>query len=137
MFAASFSQAFAGRAPRGGFIGPVMAQAAMIEGADVAMDGAQLLIGGNVLIGPAGKVYEFSSPNSAAVWVENTMNVGAREWEILAAMKPELRARWIEGKRKRLAKVATRVVDAALRVPDEAKRAALLDEADFCLKKWG
>jgi hypothetical protein len=152
MFAAAFSASFAGAAasafascfaapfhqagPLVDYIGPVMAQAALVAGGAVEIDGGCLKVNGKVLIGPAGKVYEFSSDITAATWAENTLSAGAAELDIYAAMPADRRSAWRDGKRQKLAVIAGRVVDAAARTADIQKQKALIKEADFCLTKW-
>lgn len=60
-----------------------------------------------------------------------------REAQIIAGMDVAKRAAWVEKKRGKLAVVAGRLVAAAAKQSDAAKRAALLDESDYCLAKWG
>lgn len=134
MFSSSFAYAFTG--VKSGCIGPVMAAAAMLAGAAVAMEGPSLRIGGRLLIGPAGKVYEFASPESAAAWLAGTKGAAVGELNALAVMPAARKAAWLDGKRQKLAAIAGRVVEAALKMTDEERRAALLAEADYCLKKW-
>lgn len=133
-FASVFAASFAGVEPA--FIGPVMAQAALVDGAAWALGGAGLTVGGRVLIGPAGKVFSFASAETAARWVENARTIGRREREIVSAINAQAAATWKEKKRVKLAVVAARVVDAAARQKNPAKRAALVAEADFLLAKW-
>lgn len=133
MFSSSFSRAFCAGLE---YIGPTMAQAALVAGAAIERRGAALLIGGRWLIGPAGKVYQFASAESCAVWVDNAIGAAQREAEIIAALDADRRAAWIEKKRKKLETVASRVVNSAAKINDAAKRAALLDESNYCLSKW-
>lgn len=157
MFAGAFSGAFAGRAslPGGAFagafsgafagvggavgvqyIGPMSAQRAIVQGAAVVVSGSGLMIGGKRLIGPAGKTFAFRSADSAALWVENARNIGLREADLIPGIAAAAALAWKEKKREKLAVIAGRVVDAAARQHDDAKRAALLLEADYCLSKW-
>ncbi len=134
MFSAAFSSAFAGRSV--GCIGPMMAQAALVDGAAWRLVGHSAVIGSRVLIGPAGKTYAFASAESAARWIENTRGVGVRERALIDSLPVGVVAGWREKKRAKLAIIAARLVDAAARQHDEAKRAALLAESDYCLAKW-
>jgi hypothetical protein len=137
MFSSAFSSAFVRPAVESGeFIGPMSAQAALVDGAAVVLSGAGLLIGGKKLIGPAGKVFAFKSAESAAVWVANAAAAGLREQDLIAHIDPVTAAEWKVKKRKKLAVIAGRLVDAAARQSDVAKRAALLAESDYCLSKW-
>lgn len=138
-FAGSFSSAFAGRGAVVGlaYIGPMVAQRELVDGASVVLSRAGLLIGGRLLIGPAGKVYAFKSAESASLWVENARNIGLREADLITRIAAAAAGAWKEKKRAKLAVIAGRVVDAAARQHDEKKRAALLAEADYCLSKWG
>lgn len=138
MFSSAFAQSFAG-VPAGGssgFVCPMMAQALLTDGAAWAVDGHNLLIGGARLIGQAGKVFEFAGPENAGRWVENARNIGIRERALMLEIEPAAAALWKERKRAKLAKIAGHVVNAAIRQGDEAKRAALLIEAEYCLSKW-
>lgn len=134
-FAAVFAASFAGVAQA--YIGPVMAQAALVEGAAWELGDSGLLIGGKVLIGPAGKVFSFVSAETAARWVENAKTIGRREREIVSTISAQAAEVWKEKKRVKLAVVAGRVVEAAARQKNEGKRAALLAESSFLLAKWG
>lgn len=135
MFAASFSNAF--QRPVLGCIGPMMAQAALANGAAWRMRGNGAVIGALLLIGPAGKTYAFASPASAALWVENARNIGIREQSLIAEIAAAAAAAWKIKKREKLAVIAGRLVDAAARQADDQKRVALLAESDYCLSKWG
>ena len=156
MFASAFASNFAGRGGRGGFssafdgcfagralpvvagfIGPMRAQAALTDGAAWAVDGHALRVGGKVLIGPAGKTFRFESPVTAARWVDNAKNIGTRERVLIATIDQAAAVIWKAKKREKLAVIAGRVVAAAAKQGDEAKRAALLAESDYCLSKWG
>lgn len=138
-FSAAFSSRFAKRGGLvvAGYIGPMSAQAALVGGAVWRVSGSRLVIAGKVLIGPAGKVYAFASAATAARWAENAAGAGQREAQIIAGMDAAKRAAWVEKKRGKLATVAGRLVAAAAKQSDEAKRAALLAESDYCLAKWG
>lgn len=113
------------------------AQAGLVAGAHWVYDDGRLIVGGKVLIGPAGKVFAFGSPENAARWVENARNIGAREAALRATLPIPAIAAWAVKKREKLAVIAGRVVAAAAKQGDEAKRAALLEESDYCLSKWG
>lgn len=135
MFASSFAAVFAGIEQR--YICPVMAQAALVGGIGWQMEGDGLAVGGRRLIGPAGKVFAFASPATAARWIESTRYIGERERDLIAAIDPVPAALWKARKREKLAVIAARVIGAAARTADDAKRAALIAEADFLLNKWG
>lgn len=139
MFSAAFSLSFAGVSSGvpAGFVCPMVGQALLTDGAAWAVDGHNLLIGGARLIGQAGKVFEFATPENAGRWVENARNIGIRERALMLEIEPAAAALWKERKRAKLAKIAGHVVNAAIRQGDEGKRAALLSEADYCLSKWG
>lgn len=132
MFSSAFSLAF-----RSGYIGPMRAQAALIGGAAWLRRGAAVLIGGKVLIGPAGKTYAFASEDSAARWVSHTAAAGARQQTVIDGLGAVERAKWITAKRAKLAMVAGRLVKAAEKQQDAKKHAALIAESDYCLAKWG
>lgn len=136
-FAAAFSSAFAGSGAVVEYIGPMRAQAALVAGAAWSVSGSRLTIGGAVLIGQAGKVFAFASPETAARWVDNAANIGAREVALIASIAPEAAALWKAKKRVKLAVIAGRLVEAAGRTHDAAKQAALLAESSYALSKWG
>lgn len=138
MFSSAFSLSFAGvpSGVSGGFVCPMMGQALLTDGAVWAVDGHNLLIGGARLIGQAGKVFEFATPENAGRWVENARNIGQRERLLIAGIEPAAAALWKARKREKLAVIAGRCVNAAARQGDEAKRAALLAESSYCLSKW-
>lgn len=136
-----FSSAFAGRfAGRGGavvgYIGPLMAKAAIVAGAPVVMVGNGLTIGGAVLIGPAGKEFEFKSRAAAQKWAANAAGVAACEASVSARVNPARAAAYAAKKRENLRVIAGYVAMAAARQSDAAKRAALLAESNYCLQKW-
>ena len=137
-FASAFAACFAGRAAAesGGYIGPMMAQAALAGGAAWSVSGSALVVGGARLIGPAGKVYAFASAQTAEKWAINAGVIGRREAELLASIDSSVAENWKAGKRARLALVAAQLVDAALLQADSAKRAALIAESTYCLSKW-
>ena len=137
-FASAFAACFAGRGVvvSGGYIGPMMAQAALAGGAAWSVSGSALVVGGARLIGPAGKVFAFKSAESAALWVENVRNIGLREKDLIPRIEAAAAVAWKAKKREKLAVIAARLVDAAARQSDERKRAALLAESDYCLGKW-
>lgn len=138
-FSSAFASSFAGAGAvvQDGFIGPMRAQDALVNGAAWARVGGGLLIGGALLIGPAGKVYAFASADTAARWANNAKGAGEREAVIIAGLSPDLREAWKERKRAKLAVIAGRLADAAARQTDAEKRAALIAESDYCLSKWG
>ncbi len=137
-FSSAFSSAFAGSSSEAsGYIGPMRAQAALVAGSPWEMSGHSLLIGGALLIGPAGKVFAFASPETAGRWVQNAVNIGSREVALRASLGPVALASWSAKKRAKLGVIAGRVVAAAARQADAGKRAALLAESDYCLSKWG
>lgn len=136
MFSAAFSSAFAGVASAVVYVGPMRAQQLLTDGAAWVVSGSGLLVAGKRLIGPAGKTFEFATPANAALWVENARNIGTRERATIASIDPAAAAIWKARKREKLAVIAGRVIEAAARQHDEAKRAALIAEADYCLSKW-
>lgn len=137
-FSSAFASCFAGLGlAAGGYIAPMMAQAALVGGAAWVVSGSGLIVDGRWLIGPAGKLFDFASRDSAARWVENAKGIGAREAVMRATLPGPALASWAVKKREKLAVIAARVVAAAAKQGDEAKRAALLAESDYCLTKWG
>lgn len=135
MFSSAFSSSF--DRPLAGYIGPMSAQAALVAGEPWRVSVSGLIVARRLLIGPAGKVYAFASAATAARWAENAAGAGLREAQIIAGMDADRAAAWVEKKRGRLAVVAGRLVAAAAKQSDAAKRAALLAESDYCLAKWG
>ena len=138
-FSSAFSSCFAGSGVvvEDGFICPMQAQAALVGGAAWVYDGGRLVVGGRVLIGQAGKTFAFRSPENAGRWVANAVRVGQVEASLRASLGAAALASWSSKKREKLAVIAGRVVAAAAKQGDEAKRAALLAESDYCLSKWG
>lgn len=134
MFSSAFSSAFAGGVQQ--YIGPMMAQRLLTDGAAWAVSGSGLTVAGKLLIGPAGKVYAFASADTAARWASNAKGAGEREAVIIAGLDADLAAAWKARKRAKLAVIAGRLADAAARQADGAKRAALIAESDYCLTKW-
>lgn len=134
MFSSAFSSAFAGGVQQ--YIGPMMAQRLLTDGAAWAVAGSGLRVAGKVLIGPAGKTFAFAAPGNAALWVENARNIGTRERATIASIDPAAAIIWKARKREKLAVIAGRVIEAAARQHDAAKQAALIAEADYCLSKW-
>lgn len=134
MFSSRFSSAFAASVQ---FIGPMLAQKALVDGAAWALVGSFVEIGGKRLIGPAGKIYAFASVESAGRWIEHTRAAGIRQITIVDGMSLAVSEKWKAAKREKLAVVAGRLVEAAARQQSSAKRAALLAESDYCLTKWG
>lgn len=140
MFSGSFSAAFSGVGSGvdvGQYVGPMMAQRLLADGAAWSVSGSSLLVAGAVLIGPAGKTFVFSTPEAAARWVENAKNIGRRERSLIASIEAAAAAIWKAEKREKLTVIAGRVIEAAARQHDADKRAALIAEADYCLTKWG
>lgn len=138
-FSSAFASCFAGVSGQvvAGFIGPMRAQAALVAGVGWSVSGSRLIVGGKVLIGPAGKVFAFGSPENAGRWVANAVRVGQSEANLRGSLDAAALASWAAKKREKLAVIAGRVVAAAAKQGDEAKRAALLAESDYCLSKWG
>ena len=134
MFSSAFASCFAG--VKSEYIGPMSAQAALVGGAGWLASGHRLMVGGKVLIGPAGKVYAFASADTAARWANNAKGAGEREAVIIAGLDADLREAWKARKRAKLAVIAGRLADAAAKQADAEKRAALIAESDYCLTKW-
>ena len=133
-FSSAFSSAFAGA---GGYIAPMMAQAALHAGAPSHLgDSSFLIVNGRVLIGIAGKAYQFASEETAAVWVERTRAAAVGEYFTRLNLSPEALAAWKAKKRAEMAKRAAQAVGHALRQQDARIRAALIAESSFCLEKW-
>ena len=118
------------------YIGPTMAQAALVDGAAWSVVGDGLEIAGKRLIGPAGKTFAFSSADNAARWVDNAKTIGARERSLMAEISPDAAEAWKERKRAKLEVISYRVLEAAGRQSDQAKMAALVEESWFLIFKW-
>lgn len=137
MFSGSFSGAFAKGGAGLAYVGPVTAQAWLTDGVPWVLTAAGLVVGDRVLIGPAGKTYRFLSAETARRWCESMAVRGRREREIVNTINPEAAGAWLARKRANLEGVAGRVVALAAKQKDPAKRAAMIEEANFCLAKWG
>ncbi len=135
-FSSAFSSAFVKQSAQG-FICPVMAQALLTDGAAWHLGPSGLVVGDRVLIGPAGKVYSFLSETTAARWCESMAVRGRREREIVDSINPIAAAAWKAKKRANLEGVAGRVVALAAKQKNPEKQAAMIEEANFCLAKWG
>lgn len=116
----------------------LLAQLALIRGEGVEYhDDGRLTIGDRDLIGPAGKVYRFVSPEGAAMWSGIALERGRREIELARGMDRARRVVWLARKRATLADFAAqRARHAAQDVPGEI-RDALIADASFALVKWG
>ena len=136
-FSGAFSVAFLRVTKSGGYICPVSAQRALLSGAAAVYDGGGLLIGGARLIGPAGKIFEFSSAENADMWAEINRARAARELELMAGLSAAAAGVYRARKAAALAKISKAVLTAAARQSDKSKQAALIAEAEFCEKKWG
>ena len=134
-FSAAFSAAFAGAA--GGYIAPMMAQAALHAGAPSHLNESSfLIVNGRVLIGTAGNEYRFASEETASVWIDRTRAAAAGEFSTRWSLNPEALAAWKAKKQARMAVRAAHLVRRAASVGDAGKRAALLAEASLSLEKW-
>lgn len=132
-----FSSAFSGAFARGArYVCPMVAQAALVDGAVADVVDRRVLIGGGLLIGQAGGVYLFRTPATAAAWIEKTRAVAIREAAIIAGLDPATAEAWKARKRAKLARRADLVTAAAARQADAGKRAALIEEAAVALEKW-
>lgn len=129
-FASKFSARFVG----GGYVCPVTARDLLVCGAPVVFERGTLTIAGRVLMGIAGKVYEFRSEASAAEWCNVAAQMRRRECDLLAGA--DYAQAWRERKRRRLSLLASQCLENALVQEDAAKRAALVDEALTCGGKW-
>lgn len=119
-----------------GYIGPVSAALALARGEAHEYHDGELRVGGRVLIGPAGKVYAFQSPGSAARWVELNRGRPLKEWALIAGLVPGSAEVAKSRKRAALTAIAARVVAAAGRCKDAGRAAGLIAESDWCLRKW-
>lgn len=147
MFSAAFSQSFAGgvRLPLAwaiaplpaGKVGTLLAQVALLRGEVAVLSGdGRLVIAGRDLVGPAGKVYAFASPESAAMWRDIAEQRSRRELELASGMGESRRAVWLARKRRQLEFDAARRIERAQHVADAGIRAALIADAGFALEKW-
>ncbi|MBS1188797.1 MAG: hypothetical protein H6R10_589 [Rhodocyclaceae bacterium] len=131
-----FSRSFYCGAFFRGYVGPVMAQAALVEGKDAIAARGRLYVDGRALIGPAGKTFEFKSAESAALWASINKQRGERERELIATIGAENVAVYRARKRGALETVAGNVIAAAGRLANGAKREALIAESFFLMEKW-
>lgn len=122
--------------PAAGFICPQVAQLALMRGAAWSFAGGRVSIGGAVLVGQAGGVYEFVGIDTAANWVQLTRERGAAELGTLAGMGESEAAIWKAARRAALMAYAARVIDRAAAVADQAKQAAMVQESNFSALKW-
>ena len=136
-FSGAFSGAFLRVTKSKGYICPVSAQRALLSGAAAVYDSGGLLIGGARLIGPAGKIFAFSSAENADMWAEINRARAARELELMAGLSAAAAGVYRARKAAALAKISAAVLTAAARQSDKSKQAALIAEAEFCEKKWG
>lgn len=137
-FSGAFSGAFLRKKNKsGGYICPVSAQRELLRGAAAVYDGGGLLIGGARLIGPAGKIFAFSSAENADMWAEINRARAARELELMAGLSAAAAGVYRARKAAALAKISEAVLTAAARQSDKSKQAALIAEADWCARKWG
>lgn len=147
MFASAFSSAFSGGvglplewacvALPDGKVGTLLAQVGLLRGesATRAEDG-RLVIGERDLVGPAGKVYSFASPESAAIWAGIVEDRGRRELALSREMSLTARAAWLARKRRQLEFDAAHRVERAQRIADADIRGALIADSTFALIKW-
>lgn len=121
-----------------GYICPLLAQLAMARGEAAAFDSAagRLTIGGRVLIGTAGKVFDFATQAAADMWVTINRARVLKEVELVAGLSPAAAATFRAGRLEKMRARAVAITANAARQADEGKRAALNAEAGFYLSKW-
>lgn len=121
-----------------GFICPLLGQLAMARGESAAYStvAKTLTIGGRVLIGTAGKVFEFKTQAAADMWLAVNANKVQKELQALAGLPPASLAAWKAAKVIKMAARAVTITANAARMVDVDKRAALAAEAGFYSTKW-
>lgn len=129
-----FSSAFSSSFAKGNqFVAPMTAKRMLVDGAAAVVVGNGVMIGGKRLMGIAGGIYKFASPESAAAWIERTRQVGIAEAQIVSLPKA---AGWLGKKRERYLLRAAQCVEAAARQVIAGKRIALIEEAATAEEKW-
>lgn len=121
-----------------GFICPLLGQLAMARGeaAAYSTQDKTLTIGGRVLMGTAGKVFEFKTQAAADMWLSVNAAKVQKELAALAGLPPYSLASWKAQKIGRMQGRAETITANAARMQDTAKRAALTAEAGFYSTKW-
>lgn len=119
-----------------GYIGPVSAQLDLLRGAVVAYENGTLKIGGKILIGPAGKVFAFSTKSAADLWEAINTKRAERDLELMAGLPADASAVYRARKKAALDTVGVMVVAASARCADQSRAAALIAESNWCFAKW-
>lgn len=119
------------------YIAPMCAQLALMRGAAVDYDAGRLRVGGALLMGRAGGVFNFASSDSAERWVQINRDRAAAELRAINKLSAAEAAAWRADRAAVLARYAVGVVGAMSRHADADIRAGLRAEADFSLVKWG
>ena len=134
----SFSSVFASAFVRAAqvYITPMKAQEALFLGAVWRFGGGRLKIGGRVLIGLSGNPYTFRSAETADTWCKAGKRVIEVERATVERLSASVRDEWVERKREKLMARAEAVIVRAVKQADPAKRAALVEESTWCVKKW-
>lgn len=122
--------------PAAGYICPLVAQLALLRGAAWSVSAGRLSIGGAVLLGRAGGLYEFAGPATAARWVQLTRDRGAAEWEVAAGLAGDDLEAWRSERHAALMEYAAQVIDRAAGVADSDKQSAMVQESNFSALKW-
>ena len=120
----------------GGYIGPVSAQLDLLRGASAVYQNGALKIGGKILIGPAGKVFAFSTKSAADLWAAINTKRAERDLELMAGLPADASAVYRARKKAALDTVGVQVVAASARCADQSRAAALIAESDWCFAKW-
>lgn len=120
------------------YIGAGLAQLAMLRGEPFAFDAAtgRGLIGGRVLVGMAGGVFVFASPESAAMWASIALARASRELALSASLPAASAAIWKAGRKAILTRRATALLRNAEKAASD-RVGALLAESLWCAEKWG
>lgn len=121
-----------------GYIGPSLAQLALLRGEAVAFDdvAGRLTIGGRVLVGTAGRAFRFSGLAGADQWLLVNRKRGASEVAVMAGLPELAREAAKAEKREKLAARAVAVVRNAAKAGEAGIREALIREADWYMSKW-
>lgn len=121
------------------YVCPMCAQLLLARSASWSYDAGAVKVNGSLLMGRAGKVFNFALETSAARWV--TLNSDRLNFEaryIAAVIDGTRRASWFDSRKAVLTRYANQVNLRAgeFLTIDAEKAAALKSEADFARLKW-
>lgn len=121
------------------YVGPLRAAVLVARGGDTerGLGVDESYINSYRLITATGKFYNFQSAGAFNMWASIAAARLIREVELAESMSEEKRAAWLAVKRGKLEKIARGMVNAAAKVGDASIAAALIEESNFALSKWG